>query len=58
MNQSELEKTLRENKLELKDFYEWMTGQTVALDDKGETIWFDCDVRRFIRGRGKLKTND
>jgi NOL1/NOP2/fmu family ribosome biogenesis protein len=58
MNQKELEKTLEANKLEIADFYKWMDGQTVGLDDKGETDWYDCDVERFIRGRGKLSTLD
>ena len=30
-------------------FWKWMTGQTVGIDENGETDVYDCDVDRFIR---------
>jgi hypothetical protein len=30
-------------------FWEWMNGQTMGLDENGETDVYDCDVDRFIR---------
>ena len=30
-------------------FWYWMRGQTLSMDDKGETIVYDEDVDRFIR---------
>lgn len=33
----------------MSEFDDWMTGQTVGIDDNGETDYYDYDVRRFIR---------
>ena len=30
-------------------FMEWMSGQTVGLNDDGSTDFYDYDVNRFIR---------
>ena len=30
-------------------FWDWMTGQTMGLNDDGTTNIFDHDVERFIR---------
>ncbi len=30
-----------------KDFMKWMGGQTIGLDKKGNTIYYDCDVEAF-----------
>jgi|GEM_PF-4144605 len=58
MKTIELQKLLEANNLKEADFYKWMEGQTVGLDEDGDTNWFDCDVERFIRGRGRLGTLD
>lgn len=30
-------------------FLDWMNGQTMGMDKKGMTIWYEHDVERFIR---------
>jgi hypothetical protein len=57
MTRKEVIKILKINKLKIKDFDKWMNGQTVGLDN-GEIDYYEQDVGRFIRGRGKLKTLD
>lgn len=34
-----------------KEFFEFMNGQTVCANDKGETIYFGEDVYRFFTRR-------
>ena len=34
---------------EYKNFWRWMYGQTMALDDKGRPIAYLCDVLRGVR---------
>lgn len=58
MTTQEVKKRLRSAKLKWPDFIEWMSGQTVGVDSKGEADWYDTDVYRFIRGRGNLPTLD
>ena len=48
---------LEKRQLDWNDFEKWMGGQTI-----GGTLenpdWYETDVERFIRGRGKLPTLD
>lgn len=30
-------------------FVHWMRGQTVGMDEDGNTNWYETDVARFIR---------
>jgi hypothetical protein len=34
-------------------FCEWMTGQTIGLNEDGTTDFYECDVEAFMQ---KLKT--
>lgn len=51
MNTEEAKKTIEDAGKTWKDFMEWMFGQTVGVDDNGETIWYKHDVERFIQGK-------
>ena len=44
------ESALRENLAPwmLREFLEWMVGQTVSSNDKGETVYYTYDVHRFL----------
>lgn len=53
MTEIEVKKLLLDKKLSWDDFMEWMRGQTVGINDDGTTDFYDCDVNRFIRNRGR-----
>lgn len=53
MRQDEIENLLEEHNIPLKEFEEWMFGQTVGLNKDGTINYYDHDVRRFI----ELKVN-
>lgn len=33
----------------VEEFWKWMRGQTMGLNDDGTTNVYECDVDRFIR---------
>lgn len=35
-------------------FCDWMMGQTLGMDEEGETDFYDNDVERFIRYKCNL----
>lgn len=49
MTTQEVKKLIKQSGGNWKNFLTWMYGQTVGLNDKGETDWYDYDVNRFIR---------
>jgi len=49
MKIKEAQKLIKKSGKSFDDFIEWMENQTVAMDEDGETIFFDGDVERFIR---------
>ena len=40
------------NCLSWADFREWIVGQTLSSNDKGETIYYIQDIERFIFTKG------
>jgi hypothetical protein len=36
----------------IKEFYEWMNGQTVSVAKDGTFIYYESDVQRFKRLKG------
>jgi len=52
MKLAEVEKRIGKNKM--KEFAEYMTGQTVSMED-GEINYYECDVGLFVNYRCKGK---
>lgn len=48
MKESEVKVLLDKNGLFFSDFLEWMVGQTISSDEKGNTIYWTSDVQQFI----------
>ena len=51
MTEKEVKSLLRKNHRTWSDFIKWMRGQTVGMDENGETNWYEWDVERFINNR-------
>lgn len=49
MIEAEVKVLLDKNGLLWSDFMEWMIGQTISSNEKGQTIYWENDVRAFIR---------
>lgn len=58
MTTKQIKSLLKKNNLKWSLFLKWMNGQTVGLDENGDTDWYETDVERFIEGRGNLQTLD
>lgn len=52
MSIQEAETKVKDAGLSIEAFWKWMIGQTLSLNDDGTTEVPDCDVRRFVNGRG------
>lgn len=48
MNKLQVETRIAVYKLYWKDFEKWIYGQTVAVSDNGESLYYEHDVQRFI----------
>jgi len=48
--EKEIKKLLKKHKKTWKDFNNFMYGQTVGKGKKGETLYYKCDVERFLEG--------
>ena len=53
MNEKEVKKLLRQNKIKWAEFDKWMCGQTCPVLDGGEIGYYHHDVDRFIRHKVK-----
>ena len=53
MNEVEIRKALESAGLTWEQFSQWMSGQTVSLDEYGETNFYTYDVKRFIEAHRK-----
>jgi hypothetical protein len=40
----------------MADFWDYMRGQTIGLNDDGTTDIYDCDIDRFISGHCRADT--
>ena len=45
----EIEKICVKHGRTMKSFFIFMNGQTVSENDKGEIVYYGCDVERFIK---------
>ena len=52
--QAEIKELCKKHGRSMKEFYAFMGGQTVSMDDKGETIYYGCDVYRFFNRMGVI----
>lgn len=48
MNEWELKEHLDEHCLDIDEFFQWMTGQTVAMDDDGNFLYYKSDVDYWV----------
>lgn len=51
MNETEIKSILAHWNLKWDDFIKWMTGRTFTKDDNGNAIYYEIDVRAFIRSK-------
>ncbi len=49
MKEAEVKALLTQWNLKWEDFMKWMIGQTLSSDADGNTIYYNHDVRQFIR---------
>ena len=48
MNEWELKEYLDEHCLDINEFFQWMTGQTVAMDDDGNFLYYKPDIEYWV----------
>lgn len=53
MSTDEVAKLMKKNGITMKEFDEWMFGQTVGINEDGTINYYEHDVMRFI----ELKVN-
>jgi hypothetical protein len=53
MTTEEVQKKLKKHRLLWGEFMEWMRHQTVGVYPDGSTDWYEEDVARFIRNKGR-----
>lgn len=42
---------LKTNKRTPKEFYQFMAGQTVCMNEEGDTVYFADDIYRFFNNK-------
>jgi len=53
MTTEEVQKKLKKADLLWGEFMEWIRNQTTGVYPDGSTDWYEDDVDRFIRNRGR-----
>ena len=54
MTHDELEKLLTSKGIPMEKFYEFMHGQTISKNEQGETVYYGCDIDRFLKGKAVI----
>lgn len=54
MTEQEVRDAIKKSNQTWEEFEYFMRGQTMGLNEDGTTNFYDCDVEKFIRWKGKI----